>query len=333
MKKATAASYLSILDKCLKQCGVHDFLAQINFDVARIHDPTAFLDLEEFNYIVKAAYQLSGCSYLGIVFGQHLSIANHGFLGYAALTSPTLRTAIQTLLNFLNTRTGLLHCSLHDNSIQQTGVEFKLLIEDKLAERFVSELAIVHLVHLRKSFTNTDAPCLRIDVAYKKPLYHEYYQQILGIPINFNQAATGVWFKSHELDCPMSLADDVSYQQAKAQLELLTLELNLKDELPDRIKKLLLEEDNFQLNMEQIASKLFLTPRTLRRHLQRYQVSYQDLLDSTREERAKQLLSFTSEPITEIALTLGFHDTSNFTKAFKRWTNLTPSEYRAQDKS
>nr|WP_255541672.1 helix-turn-helix transcriptional regulator [Legionella bononiensis] len=82
--------------------------------------------------------------------------------------------------------------------------------------------------------------------------------------------------------------------------------------------------------MEEIASKLCMTSRTLRRHLQKLQVTYQELLDEVREQKAKTFLLNNGISITEVSFLLGFNDTSSFTKAFKRWTGLTPSEYKEQ---
>ena len=43
---------------------------------------------------------------------------------------------------------------------------------------------------------------------------------------------------------------------------------------------------------------------------------------------AKRLLAHTDLPITDLAETLGFEETTNFTKFFKRETGCTPTEFR-----
>jgi AraC-like DNA-binding protein len=45
-------------------------------------------------------------------------------------------------------------------------------------------------------------------------------------------------------------------------------------------------------------------------------------------ENAQDLLSRTAEPVTDIALKLGYADMAHFTRAFKRWTGMAPSAYR-----
>ena len=56
--------------------------------------------------------------------------------------------------------------------------------------------------------------------------------------------------------------------------------------------------------------------------------SFQQLLDDTRRELACQYLLQLSLSVTEVAYLLGFNDTSNFARAFKRWTGCSPSAFR-----
>ena len=76
--------------------------------------------------------------------------------------------------------------------------------------------------------------------------------------------------------------------------------------------------------LEQLASQLHCTTRTLRRHLQRSGCGYQQLLDRLRFQRAKLLLNSEQLPIYAIAEQLGFSETASFRHAFQRWSGTTP---------
>jgi AraC-like DNA-binding protein len=80
--------------------------------------------------------------------------------------------------------------------------------------------------------------------------------------------------------------------------------------------------------MSSIARLLGNHPRTLRRRLKEEGTSFQVLLDDARREHAMRLLQTAS--VTEVALSLGFSETSAFTRAFRRWVGLPPREYRAR---
>ena len=75
---------------------------------------------------------------------------------------------------------------------------------------------------------------------------------------------------------------------------------------------------------------LFRSQRTLQRRLQEEGTSFQTLLDDTRRELAEQYLAQPGMSLLEIAYLLGFADPSNFFRAFRRWFDATPGEYRAR---
>jgi len=69
--------------------------------------------------------------------------------------------------------------------------------------------------------------------------------------------------------------------------------------------------------------------RSLRRQLREQGISFRSLLDELRMQIALKYLRTTSLANEDIALALGFSDATNFRRAFRRWTNKSPSEIRA----
>ncbi|MDT4890911.1 HTH-type transcriptional regulator GadW [compost metagenome] len=77
-----------------------------------------------------------------------------------------------------------------------------------------------------------------------------------------------------------------------------------------------------------MARQLHRSERTLRRHLQQLNTSFQRLLDEVRYDKARQLLIQTDLPIYLIAEQLGYSETASFRHAFQRWSGQPPSLYR-----
>lgn len=330
MEQVIAANYLSSLEKCLEQVGIEHFLSRIGIEPHRVHDPSAYLTMNEFKQIITEAYRLSNCPQLGLVFGQTLSIVNHGFLGYAAMSSPTLGEAIQVVLSYLNTRTSLLSFELHQPSKDKIFVQLISRTGDVGLSQFMTEIALIHLIKMRAFLLGTSNPPLRIELSYNKPSYADYYQVLFQTDIIFNAESSKIWIEAAELNYPINFADDVSYQLAKTQLQELAQNIAQQEDLSSKIKTILLKNNLYHLSMDEIAGILCMSSRTLRRHLQKLDVTYQELLDEVRQKKAKTFLLNNSISMTEICFLLGFHDASNFSKAFKRWTGVTPSEYREQ---
>ena len=80
--------------------------------------------------------------------------------------------------------------------------------------------------------------------------------------------------------------------------------------------------------IEQTAEAACISVRTLQRRLAADALSYSRLLDQVRFERAQELLADRSVPMTEVAFELGYTDQSNFSRAFRRWAEISPGAYR-----
>ena len=106
---------------------------------------------------------------------------------------------------------------------------------------------------------------------------------------------------------------------------------NLSDsEVSARVKSKLIELlPSGKVNEEVVAGSLNMSLRSLQRKLSDENVSYKELLESTRMTLALEYIKLPKYSINEITYLLGFSEQSNFSRAFKRWTKQTPTSYRA----
>ena len=82
-----------------------------------------------------------------------------------------------------------------------------------------------------------------------------------------------------------------------------------------------------------VASLLNVSPRNLQRRLESNSISYSELLQQTRQDLACRYLQDRHMTLVDVSLSLGFHDQSNFVKAFKRWHGMTPGQFRKASNS
>lgn len=97
-----------------------------------------------------------------------------------------------------------------------------------------------------------------------------------------------------------------------------------------RVREALRCDVGHQVQMGRIASALCMSERTLRRRLQEEGCTFQQLVDEVRRTWAEELLAESRLALDHIAERLGYAEAASFIHAFKRWTQLTPREFRRQ---
>jgi len=86
-----------------------------------------------------------------------------------------------------------------------------------------------------------------------------------------------------------------------------------------------------QVDQDRVAQRMHRSASTLHRQLAAENTSYREILDSTRRGLAEDYLRDARFSLAEIAYLLGFSDQSNFSRAFRRWTNRTPREFQSSE--
>ena len=80
----------------------------------------------------------------------------------------------------------------------------------------------------------------------------------------------------------------------------------------------------------QIAEQLGMSLRNLQRRLQEQGTCFKEILESTRKKAALEYIKQPHLSLSEVGYLVGFSSVANFNRAFKRWQNCTPGEYRSQ---
>ena len=152
-----------------------------------------------------------------------------------------------------------------------------------------------------------------------------YYQA----PLYFDQARTELVFDRSLMSLPI-LPDEQRLSRFLASIPAALL-VRYRDELSfsERVRSLLQRNLTSDLSLEDVADKLGITPQTLRRRLREENTrGFRDVKDRVRSAAAINLLQYSNSTIDDVAVALGFSEVSTFHRAFRRWTGLTPGEFR-----
>ncbi|MBG6949439.1 AraC family transcriptional regulator [Pseudomonas aeruginosa] len=305
---------------------------QALFDAARVRpevldSPNGRLSFLDFNQLTYSAQALCGEPALGLVLGQRLNVSAHGILGYAVLSSANLGKAIQFALKYYRVL-GLayeLELVLDDGRAELRAVESMPL---GAASVFAAEGLMATLYSIACFLVGEPLQDVRVGFAYPPPAHARRYAEVFGVAAEFEQPWHWLSMPSEYLERPMALANPATVQMCEQQCEALLATLDVQEGLLTRVRRLLLARPGDFPDLEQAARELHTSGRRLRRHLSSLGTTYQQVLDDVRKRLALQYLTTTQLPLYEIALLLGFNDSSNFRRAFRKWTGKLPSDYR-----
>jgi len=339
------AHYGEILYELAIEKGADPELLLVNTGIREsvLRNPEANLNYEQFIELVNNAIKLTNEPALGLYYGTRLKFTTHGAMGQASISSDNVSEAIAAIIKYYRTRFAFIEMSFFID-----GDEAVIQIDDNLAlgslKSFLVEALFISIMDVSKFlFGPTLVQTGRCLVSYPAPSYvNQYFSFFVGpesngdeVPIQrltdmitFNTPFNQIRFDKQHLMLPMVLANTVARRLAEQECEEQLKAVDDTDSIVSKVTHLLQNDSETIASMECVADSLHMTTRTLRRQLQAFGTSFQDLLAETRKKRALDLLQNTDKPVDEIAYELGYSDPSNFGRAFRKWTGTSPSGVR-----
>lgn len=273
--------------------------------------------------------QYSGNPAYGLEFGCAVTPPTHGPLGFLANSSPDLATAILDLESFIPGRINLFnaHTEYHDNNLHYS---FHVdTADDAELYRCVSGAYFLSIISLIEFVTGEKFSQGAIHFAYPKPSYADEYTNNIHCPIHFDSSTNLLILPEKVLKTPNVSADHQNYKFALEQCQRMLEELDeTNDPMTQRVRRQLLSHPPGELNEVDAAELNFISKRTLARRLAAEKTSFRVLKEQVQMSLALDYLRDTKLSEEAVAALLNYHDSSSFRRAFKRWMQMTPQEFR-----
>lgn len=270
-----------------------------------------------------AAEEISQDPDIGLHVGKQMPPFRGLVIEYLFLSSSTFGEGLQRAIRYqaLLTDVFSLYLTINEDQAILSGFEHPV--------RHYLECGIGIFLNFFKYITNNEFRPSHITLPYQQGASVETYQDMWECPVILGQTKGAIVFPSILLNktSPAAEPELLKIHETLAEQQLLTLE---KHQLIHAIERLLSNGllESGQFDQKLIAEQLNRNPRTLRADLQAINTNYEKILNQHREKLARRLLANTQETIDQIVYLTGFSEPSAFTRAFKRWTNETPSAYR-----
>lgn len=199
-------------------------------------------------------------------------------------------------------------------------------------QHYLTEFQLVLWHRLCCWLTGKRIPIQKAEFAYKKPAHGDEYKFFFYGDQAFEQTRTLLRFQQQDLDLPIVRTRDDLPELMKEAPYVFLIRPNNTASINAQIRRIL--ENNMEPDMpdfESVAFQLNTSTQTLRRRLKDENTSFQAIKDQVRRDMAIYHLSDSKYSINEIALKVGFTEPSTFHRAFKKWTGVTPGDYRSEN--
>ena len=299
----------------------------LGFTVDDLQQPDFRISYRQGSLMIRRAYKLIGDPALGLIVGSRETPISWGLVGFGMMSCRTLGEATTFGIRYQKEAGSLAHITLEETE-RTVAVVTDPLFFDPDIEMFLIEEMFSSIVGVTRALVGADFKPAAVEMVYRRPAHASLYDALFDCPVRFgaprNRFVTAKTWMAH----PLATHDALVARSVEDLIEKSLLARRQRVDLGATVERAIRENLHDLPSLTKVASTLNVSERTLRRRMADAGYSYQGLVDSVRKARAFELLAHSACPVAEVANQTGFHDVRNFRKAFRRWTGVSPSEFR-----
>jgi len=304
-------------DAVLRQAGLPAGL----FKLERI-----LVSTEEFFALHRGIAEVSNDPAIGLRVGTEERVERYDPIKLAAVSARSFRDAIERSARYKQ-----LTCP-EEIRLMEKGdeceVKFVWLLAHEQEPPLLVDVCFAWILTLGQR--GTGRPLRPKRVEFQRPLAHrEMYETHFRCPVKFKATQNALIFSKADMDLPF-----VTYNADLLATVAPQLEAELSEQLAQKtfseqakgiLKQLLAGQ---RPGIQDLATELHLSTRTLQRRLTEQGITFQHLLDEARRELARHYLLHSSRELNETAYLLGYEDANSFFRAFHQWEGTSPGQWR-----
>lgn len=326
---STLGSVAALVEQTLRtyQCEPAAVFRKAGIDIDRIHDPAARFAVSRMQKLWGYAVDETDDPCFGLSAGELLQpVALHG-LGLAWLASDSLRDGLARLVRFsrLISTAAIIELQETDNSVDLTVLPHADV--ENIVDASVDACMAVFLRMCRIAGGPEISP-VRVAFMRPRPSCADRFETFFNAPVEY---ASDTNLLSFSRDCAYTCLPHANPELARINDHSVVDYLARfdHDSISMRVRAAIIEQlIDGAPSQGRIAESLHVSLRSLQRKLNTEDTNYRRLLEGTRQDLALHYIREQCLTIGEITHLLGFSEPSNFSRAFKRWTGMSPAEFR-----
>ncbi len=319
----TATSFGAAFDTLCQMSGIRQ---------EEISDSENMVDWEKAALIWVPLLKLTNDPLVGLHVGMGTEKLLQGMVGFLIQSSKDLHQACSILCKYGRLSSPMVEYKyvVKEAAILEIMQNKMWLMKHPEPARQAHDFLFASLINTSSALTGKRIIPVRIELTYERRAVDEY-RNFFGCDILFNQETNRIILDKRDIELPILTSDQSMFERFNAMVDekqaLMinnTIEGNLKQVLFMRFKGRI-------PSVDEAASALQMTPRSLQRKLLQERTTFRDVAGAVRKDIALQLMQNPAIKISEVSDILGYSDPTAFRKAFKSWTKTAPRTIRKSE--
>jgi AraC-like DNA-binding protein len=334
MRTYTVTRQNSILGSCVKAIrralDAEGFdgavlLIEAGFDLQELDGPDARCPLVKIGRLWRLAVEATGDPAFGLKVTKQYKHTIFHALGYGLSASSSLKEAFERVQRYSHVVSDAVGYEFF-----RRGSEYHFILQPVVGVPVESIDALVGMyIQLCRWLIGREFSPLSVELRRSRPAIIEDYERLWRAPLRFGAEQNRLIFDSERIERRLDTGNpelarqsDTISAQYLARIERYNIEARVREVVTQRLP-------NCEPCQTEVAEVLNMTARTLQRKLGDSGTTFKEIVDETRHSLALAYLSAPKHSVNEITHLLGFSCSSSFTRAFRRWTGMSPSDWRA----
>jgi len=301
-------------------------MANVGLDIKILDDLDQMMSSDALSKLLDLSAKELNCPCFGLLLSQRQDISILGPVGLIMRQSPTFLEAVTALQKYLH-----LHSEAGSFNLEIEGdlamIKYYSNVHGEGHSRQITDLSLGVGCKVIRLYCGNSWKPRAVYFQHSMPPDLSPFTLVFRSPVSFQQEFSGIVFDARVLESAVDtfepdmqrfLGDYLNaLSQKRSQDSAQQVRLIIQGLLPKG-----------QCSLKEVASLMGIRERSLQRRLKKEGLGFQAILDQTRREMTKDYLQSGGMNLTVLSQNLGYAELSVFSRAFKVWFGVSPSEYQ-----
>lgn len=300
--------------------------------ISRLSSPESRLKISELDRLVAALISRADLDDIPLAMGREIHLRNHSIVGFALISSPSVDYGLRLIARFFRLiyPAFRMRYSVNEKTAEVSFTPNMPMSADSLVFNIQLLAAAAHTVV--EELYNEKLPYYNLQLSIQPPTrladYKKWIPQARPEFASLARPGLCLTLPAAIVRREPTMANQESLVIAEQRCRVLVEQMANTGNTGGWVRMMLRESADGVPSIEEVAGILNISTRTLHRYLKREGLIYRTLCFEERARKACDMLATTGLSITRIAQELGYSDTANFNRAFRKYSGGSPSDYR-----